>query len=309
MQKPPTSQSNVGLENKTPIEYGRKLSVEELEVSAKALQLLVKHRGGGPFGIGRLVGSEVNALENNLRAAYSMLENDMKKMKTEGKPIVKEVKASAKDDSEPLPDLKKVVSSVSQSRQEPETAAPKQIQQASTIASIKAPPAPIKAPPAPVKVPVQSQAVSKPPPTPVQSIPTESLVEVPISQGLQDFLTSPQSLSVIELNGLRDGLIQCLSMIQMEIMKRPADLPTNMPLVPIAQPPQVDPMEVVERAIMTNEKLSSDEVERDIKVALGLLLKHRGGPGFGHGRLQGKELSLLEDKLRTATNLLSQEAV
>jgi hypothetical protein len=27
-------------------------------------------------------------------------------------------------------------------------------------------------------------------------------------------------------------------------------------------------------------------------------LKHRGGPGFGHGRLQGKELTLLSEKLR-----------
>ena len=39
-------------------------------------------------------------------------------------------------------------------------------------------------------------------------------------------------------------------------------------------------------------------VEQEVKLALGLLLKHRGGPGFGHGRLVGKELDLMAAKLR-----------
>ena len=39
-------------------------------------------------------------------------------------------------------------------------------------------------------------------------------------------------------------------------------------------------------------------VEQEIKLALGLLLKHRGGPGFGHGRLVGKELDMMAAKLR-----------
>lgn len=47
---------------------------------------------------------------------------------------------------------------------------------------------------------------------------------------------------------------------------------------------------------------------KDIKLALGLLLKHRGGPGFGHGRLQGSELTMLEDNLRAVTNFLLSEA-
>jgi hypothetical protein len=39
-------------------------------------------------------------------------------------------------------------------------------------------------------------------------------------------------------------------------------------------------------------------IEQDVKLTLGLLLKHRGGPGFGHGRLTGKELDLMASKLR-----------
>jgi uncharacterized protein YoaH (UPF0181 family) len=39
-------------------------------------------------------------------------------------------------------------------------------------------------------------------------------------------------------------------------------------------------------------------LEQDVKLALGLLLKHRGGPGFGHGRLVGRELDLMAAKLR-----------
>ena len=49
-------------------------------------------------------------------------------------------------------------------------------------------------------------------------------------------------------------------------------------------------------------------LEDELKVALGLLLKHRGGPGFGHGRLQGSELNALELRLRSVTNRLTAEA-
>ena len=48
-------------------------------------------------------------------------------------------------------------------------------------------------------------------------------------------------------------------------------------------------------------------LEKDLQLTLGLLLKHRGGPGFGHGRLQGKELSLLEEKLRSTVSQLRAE--
>ena len=49
-------------------------------------------------------------------------------------------------------------------------------------------------------------------------------------------------------------------------------------------------------------------IEKDLRIALGLLLKHRGGPGYGHGRLDGRELTLMEGKLRDVAQRLAQEA-
>ena len=283
------------------MEYGRKLKVEELEVAAKALQLLVKHRGGGPFGIGRLAGNEVNSLENNLRNVYAMLVNDMAITKEEGKIIGKESKTRAEDD-EPLPDLKKAAApqppSAPVAKVEPKTAPVAKATPQPPVA-VQQKPVPAPAPAKTAPVPAQSLA-------PVQS--NSELTQVPISAGLESFLQSPQYLSIQELNGLRDGLIQCLSMIQMEILKRPLDAPTNVPAVPLIPQP-VDNMKVLERVMQTNQKLASDEIDKDIKIALGLLLKHRGGPGFGHGRLEGRELSLLEDKLRKAAEVMLEEAV
>ena len=54
--------------------------------------------------------------------------------------------------------------------------------------------------------------------------------------------------------------------------------------------------------------MMSGDSEKDVKMALSLLLKHRGGPGFGHGRLTGKELELLETKLRSVADLMVTEA-
>ena len=285
------------------IEYGRKLKVEELEVAAKALQLLVKHRGGGPFGVGRLAGGEVNSLEKNLRNVYAMLENDMAITKKEGKIIGNESKTRVEDD-EPLPDLKKAAA--------PPSAPVAKVEPKAAPVAKATPQPPVAVQQKPASIPVPAPASAKTAPVPAQSLaPVQSnseLTQVPISAGLESFLQSPQYLSIQELNGLRDGLIQCLSMVQMEITKRPLDAPTNVPAVPLIPQP-VDNMKVLERVMQTNQKLASDEIDKDIKIALGLLLKHRGGPGFGHGRLEGRELSLLEDKLRKAAEVMLEEAV
>lgn len=50
--------------------------------------------------------------------------------------------------------------------------------------------------------------------------------------------------------------------------------------------------------IAEDDVVAEIPVEQEVKLALGLLLKHRGGPGFGHGRLVGKELDLMAAKLR-----------
>ena len=53
-----------------------------------------------------------------------------------------------------------------------------------------------------------------------------------------------------------------------------------------------------QRVVKVEETATEIPVEQEVKLALGLLLKHRGGPGFGHGRLVGKELDLMAAKLR-----------
>ena len=54
----------------------RKLTQEELETTANALQNLVKHRGGGPFGKGRLEGKGIVELEQTLNAALEVIKKD-----------------------------------------------------------------------------------------------------------------------------------------------------------------------------------------------------------------------------------------
>jgi hypothetical protein len=54
----------------------RKLDKDELEIAGKALQLSVMHRGGGPFGAGRLVANEAHQLSAALHAAFDLLKRD-----------------------------------------------------------------------------------------------------------------------------------------------------------------------------------------------------------------------------------------
>lgn len=53
---------------------------------------------------------------------------------------------------------------------------------------------------------------------------------------------------------------------------------------------------------------TNSSINKEVKLVLGLLLKHRGGPGFGHGRLQEKELELLVNKLRSVSTELLLES-
>jgi hypothetical protein len=95
-------------------------------------------------------------------------------------------------------------------------------------------------------------------------------------------------------------------MVQEELTSRPP-LESQMD----ARSSVVDEAEAMERIMRLNAPataVSADlenteapkeiPLEQEVKLALGLLLKHRGGPGFGHGRLVGKELDLMAAKLR-----------
>ena len=58
---------------------------------------------------------------------------------------------------------------------------------------------------------------------------------------------------------------------------------------------------------LSSERDGNADLESELRTGLGLLLKHRGGPGFGHGRLNGAELDSLENRLRSISKKLSKE--
>ena len=95
-------------------------------------------------------------------------------------------------------------------------------------------------------------------------------------------------------------------MVQTELLSRP-----QLEAAPEVQNSSVNDAEAMDRIMRINapamatptnkdKTVASGDLpmEQDVKLTLGLLLKHRGGPGFGHGRLTGKELDLMASKLR-----------
>lgn len=51
-----------------------------------------------------------------------------------------------------------------------------------------------------------------------------------------------------------------------------------------------------------------DDARQKIRTLMGLILKHRGGPGFGKGRLKGAEIVRFETLLKEVSALLREEA-
>lgn len=71
-----TGETNKEELKRADVKMIRKLDKDELEIAGKALQLSVMHRGGGPFGAGRLVSNEAHQLSAALHAAYDLLKRD-----------------------------------------------------------------------------------------------------------------------------------------------------------------------------------------------------------------------------------------
>lgn len=213
---------------------GKKLSLEELDTAAKALQLLVRHRGGGPFGAGRLRGDEAAELVEALAKAQDMLVADSRSgagAAQESKVAAAPVKAAI------VPVPKKAAAPVP-------PAAP------AVVKAVAPAPAPAKsASPAPTKpAPVAPAAVA--PAQQSGSQPAPEVVVVTIAQGLDSFLLEPKKIATADLLGLRDGIIQCLGLIQTEIMSRPASGPANGPAAaPAARAPE-------EQSAMPRNKLA-----------------------------------------------------
>ena len=84
---------------------------------------------------------------------------------------------------------------------------------------------------------------------------------------------------------------------------RPGELsPTSTNPVPNTPPQTTAPP----RAASTGED-SEEETRRKVRTLQGLLLKQRGGPGFGAGRLRAPEAQRLESTLKEVTDILRSE--
>ena len=235
------------------------------------------HRGGGPFGAGRVGDDKLEQLEASLRAAVLMLEKDT--ADAFGGQGAEAAVGGA---------VKEAPVQVQPQMQQ------KQQQQQMQMQKAKSPPqqtekpaqryvSPAAAAPAPAPAPAR-------PPAPAPAPAPSGSDSVPIAVGLDSFLSDPQGLGVAELSGLRDGLIQVLGLLAAEIASRPV-LSAVAPASAQGGAPNLPGQQVLERATDRIASMTRGageaSVEREAKLALGLLLKHRGGPGFGHGRLDG----------------------
>ena len=59
----------------------------------------------------------------------------------------------------------------------------------------------------------------------------------------------------------------------------------------------------------TTETGSPEEQRQKIRTLMGMLLKHRGGPGFGSGRLKGPEIDRYDNLFKEVTEMLREEAM
>ena len=108
-----------------------------------------------------------------------------------------------------------------------------------------------------------------------------------------------------------------VAVMSTDIAQRPDHVPTNSGSVdaPVTVQQSVSTSGVTLEATRRIAGLGADgaketttDLEKEVNIALSLLLKHRGGPGFGHGRLEGEQLDLLEQKLRSVASRLRDEA-
>jgi hypothetical protein len=184
-------------------------------------------RGGGPFGAGRLAGSDADELVAALRRASGMLRDDMEEAK-EGSAVEKSSSVAAAPTAPVVP-----VTPVAPAR----AAAAVKV---APVAVAVAPIVPVAVAPVTVKVspPIVAPAVTA-------AVSAPSRAEEPrvltIAEGLDAFLLDPKSIPSVDLGGLRDGIIACLGMIQTEIMSRPAATTTVAQAAPVPPPQRLAP--------------------------------------------------------------------
>ena len=100
---------------------------------------------------------------------------------------------------------------------------------------------------------------------------------------------------------------------QPQVLEAP-QLPSSIAPPRLAAPqPDVPQPDVPKRAVPqpTFSQLvtsSSEESKRKMRTLMGMLLKHRGGPGFGKGRLGGREIDQFNNLLQEVLGMLREEA-
>ena len=72
--------------------------------------------------------------------------------------------------------------------------------------------------------------------------------------------------------------------------------------------PQEAPAPVVEEPRPVKVTSSDDARQQNLRTFMGLILKHRGGPSFGKGRLKGSDIDLFQGLVDELTNMLKDEA-
>jgi hypothetical protein len=86
---------------------------------------------------------------------------------------------------------------------------------------------------------------------------------------------------------------------------------------PLQQAPSPEPIqqvvaplepEAIEVSPLTSSS-SPEEIRQKIRILMGLVLKHRGGPGFGTGHLKGPEVESFENLYADVAALLKDEAL
>ena len=162
---PPAVKAPVAVAAAAP--SGKQLQNDELELMAKTLQLLVKHRGGGPFGAGRLqTKKDISDLEKSLLDTISMITKVDAGSSIPSKTIAVPAKAT------PVPPAPVPVPARAA------VAAPAPVQVARVVTSAP--------PPAPVPVAAVTTAQVQ------QSVEGEEEPPMTIAQGLNQFLIAPQ---------------------------------------------------------------------------------------------------------------------
>lgn len=94
-------------------------------------------------------------------------------------------------------------------------------------------------------------------------------------------------------------------------LPEPTSVVQQVPAVPepIIQPTPVQEAPTPTQPAASSGASSPDEQRQDIRTTMGLLLKHRGGSGFGAGRIKGTEIDRFEQIFEDVTAMIRDEGM